>query len=203
MNTRERLLEVTKRIINEHGIVAVTTKRIADEAGFSEATLYRHFQDKTDLLLSALGERIPDNFLLLIRDLPQRAGEGTVAENLERLTAAATSFFRLTAPYNAALGADPALTAQHNARLAKSGVGPGRSLTSVSEYIQAEQRLGRVRADISADAVATILLGNSYNYALVRFLSGTHPLYPEEGRFVREIVQTVMAALELPAATKL
>jgi AcrR family transcriptional regulator len=201
MNTRERLMEATRRIIHERGIVAATTKDIARETGFSEATLYRHFADKTDLLLSALGEGIPDHFLRLIRDLPQRAGEGTVAENLEKLTAAATSFFHLTAPYNAALGADPALAAQHNARLAKSGAGHGYSLANLSEYLQAEQRLGRIRADISADAVATMLLGTSFNYALVRYLNGTHPLYPEEERFVREIVQTVMAALELPATT--
>ncbi|MGZ3602210.1 MAG: TetR/AcrR family transcriptional regulator, partial [Ktedonobacterales bacterium] len=69
-NTRERLMDATERIIREQGIMAVTTKDIACAAGLAEGTLYRHFQDKVDLLLAVMAERISGNFLQLIRELP-------------------------------------------------------------------------------------------------------------------------------------
>lgn len=197
-STRERLIDATEQIIRSGGIMAVTTKDIAQEAGFAEGTLYRHFPDKTALLLAVFGERIQGAFLALIRALPQRAGEASVAANLEELAAAAAQFFAQTAPLNAAMAADPDLAARHNAQMRAHGVGPELSANALADYIRAEQRLGRVRAEINPAAVATILLGVSYNYAHARYLYGEHPAGLPEDRFAREIVQTLISGLSPP-----
>ena len=89
MSTRERLIDATERIIRSGGIMAVTTKDIAQEAGFAEGTLYRHFPDKTALLLAVFRERLEGAYISLILGLPQRAGEASVAANMEELAAAA------------------------------------------------------------------------------------------------------------------
>lgn len=194
-STRERLMDATERIIREQGIMAVTTKDIAREAGYAEATLYRHFQDKADLLLAVMGERISGHFLHLIRDLPGRAGEGSVAAILEELVTAAVEFSAHIMPLDVALASDPALAAAHNKRLRELGTGPEAALHSVAAYVEAEQRLGRVRADASPAAVATILLGISFNYVLARHVGGEAASILPKDQFAHEVVRTLMDGL--------
>lgn len=193
--TRERLLDATERIIREQGIMAVTTKDIAREAGFAEGTLYRHFQDKTDLLLAVMAERISGHFLELIQELPARAGTGSVAANLEELVAAAVAFFSHTMPLTVATGADPALAARHYTRLRELGAGPEVARANVAVYVAAEQRLGRVRAEVSPEAAATILLGVAYNNVEVRYVAGEAASIMPEERFAHEVVQTLLLGL--------
>jgi len=195
VSTRERLLDAAERIIRQQGIMAVTTKDIARAAGFSEGTLYRHFADKTDLLLAVMSERISGSFLRLIRELPARAGTHTVQATLEELASAALAFFTQTAPLSAAIAADPAFAARHYVRLRELGAGPEVTLKTVVAYIEAEQQLGRVRADASAAAAATLLLGVCFNYAEVRHTAGTAASVLPEERFAREIVRTLLHGL--------
>lgn len=194
-NTRERLLDAAERIIREQGIMAVTTKDIAREAGYAEATLYRHFQHKTELLLTVMVERISGHFLQLVHDLPECAGSGTVAETLEDFVRAAVDFFDHTMPLNRALGADPTLSAQHNRRLRELGTGPEVTRLNVAAYIQAEQRRGRVRAGANSHAVAAILLGVSFHYAEVRRTAGMESVVLPADRFAPEVVRTLMEGL--------
>ena len=195
MSTRERLIDATERIIRNGGIMAVTTKDIAQEAGFAEGTLYRHFPDKTALLLAVFRERLEGTFLTLILSLPQRAGEASVAANLEQLAAAAVQFFSQTAPLSAAMAADPDLAARHNAELRAHGVGPEVSSNALAEYIRAEQRLGRVRADTNPAAVAAIVLGVCYNFAHARHIHGEHPSGLPAEQFAHEVVRTLVSGL--------
>ncbi|MGZ3639465.1 MAG: TetR/AcrR family transcriptional regulator [Ktedonobacterales bacterium] len=194
-NTRERLMDATERIIREQGIMAVTTKDIACAAGLAEGTLYRHFQDKVDLLLAVMAERISGNFLQLIRELPARAGVGTVEASIEEFAAAALAFFAHTMPLNVALAADPHLTARHNQRLRELGTGPEVAFRSVMAYIEAEQRLGRIRPDASPAAAATLLLGVCFNYAQTRYTGGAAAAVLAEDQFAAEIAQTLLHGL--------
>ena len=198
--TRERLLDATERIIRARGIQAVTTKDIAREAGYAEATLYRHFQDKTELLLTVMAERISGHFLELIHELPGRAGAGDVAATLEEFVDAAVAFFGQTMPLNVALAADPALLAEHYRRLRALDAGPEVARRSVAAYIAAEQRLDRVRAEASPDAVAAILLGVSHNYAEMRHTAGSEAVILPPERFAGEVVATLMVGLRRKSA---
>ena len=48
------IIEAATKLIGEKGIQNVTTKHLAEEIGFSEPALYRHFKGKTDILVSVL-----------------------------------------------------------------------------------------------------------------------------------------------------
>ena len=47
---RHRILQAAARVYTQHGWRGATTKRIAEEAGVNEVTLFRHFGSKEALL---------------------------------------------------------------------------------------------------------------------------------------------------------
>ena len=51
---KRQIVEVTMGVVAKYGVQGTTTSRIAAAAGVSEATLYRHFSSRTDMLLAAL-----------------------------------------------------------------------------------------------------------------------------------------------------
>jgi AcrR family transcriptional regulator len=51
---KQQIVEVTMDLVARNGVQATTTSRIAAEAGISEATLYRHFASRRDMLLAAM-----------------------------------------------------------------------------------------------------------------------------------------------------
>src|ERR1019366_6207864 len=52
--TRDQILDAAARLYGEHGFRGTTTRRIAQEAGVNEGTLFRRFGSKTALILEAL-----------------------------------------------------------------------------------------------------------------------------------------------------
>jgi len=65
---REQIVNAARKLVIKHGSENVTVRRIADEVGFSEAAIYRHFKSKKDIL-HLLIESIEKN---LIEDLGSR-----------------------------------------------------------------------------------------------------------------------------------
>jgi len=51
---RAQIIEVTLRLVDEHGVQGATTARIAAAAGVTEPTLYNHFKNRREILLAAL-----------------------------------------------------------------------------------------------------------------------------------------------------
>src|SRR5690349_1916091 len=74
-DTRERILEVARRLFTEHGYDGTSLRDIADELGFTKAALYYHFQSK-EQILTALVEPVGD----LIRDMLGRLEAAADAE---------------------------------------------------------------------------------------------------------------------------
>src|SRR2546423_3787632 len=57
VGTRDVILDAAAEVMRTRGLGNATTREIARAAGFSEATLYKHFTDKADLLVAVLRER--------------------------------------------------------------------------------------------------------------------------------------------------
>jgi AcrR family transcriptional regulator len=53
-DTREAILRATFRVLQEHGFAGLSIQRIVDEADLSKSSIYHFFEDKDDLMLSAL-----------------------------------------------------------------------------------------------------------------------------------------------------
>lgn len=53
---REQIAEAALAIVVEHGLGAVTVRRVAEAVGISAAALYRHYKNKGDILAAVLEE---------------------------------------------------------------------------------------------------------------------------------------------------
>ncbi|QUH02913.1 TetR/AcrR family transcriptional regulator [Saccharopolyspora erythraea] len=163
--TRSRILDAAARLMSTAGIVRTTTKEIARAAGCSEAALYKHFQDKEEIFVRVLHERAP-RLAQAVTELPGRAGDGDVAGHLREVVGIAVGFYRESFPMAASLFASPELLAAHRRKLAP-GTGPEVPTRHLADYLRAEQRLGRVAADVNADAAATLLIGACFHRAFL------------------------------------
>ena len=194
MGTRERIVEATERVMRERGLARSTTKEIARAAGYSEGTIYKHFESKEDVFLAVLAERFP-SFVALVEELPSRVGQGTLRETLEEVASNALAFYGEIVPMAASIFAEPDLLARHREGLRKRGAGPWMVNEALASYLGAEERLGRVREDADPEAAAAMVLGACYQRAFFRsYLGEDVPSDGEEG-FVESIVQTLMPSL--------
>src|SRR5689334_3900753 len=164
-STRDRILDAAATVMRERGIAHATTKEIAKAAGFSEATLYKHFTDKTELFVRVLAERLPP-FVPMLAGL--RAGDDTVPGNLRTVAAAAIVFYTDSFPISASIFAEPKVLDAHRTGLRRTGSGPHKANETLTTYLAAEQELGRVRADADPGSLASLLLGACFQQAFLR-----------------------------------
>ena len=197
--TRDRILDVTAELMRSAGLATLTTREIARAAGLTEAALYRHFKSKEDLLTSAFAERLPE-FIELMRDLPQRAGQDSVHENLRRVAEAAVPFYRKAMPMLASMFGDPQLLARHRAWAQETGLGPHRANAALSAYLRSEAALGRVDASLNTEAAAAMLLGACQQRAFFDEFLGHALDYKEIGAFAGALVDTLCGPAEARSA---
>lgn len=87
--TRARILRATLRVIGEHGVEAVSNRRLAKEAGVALGSLTYHFPSQTELLRESLLLYVAEEVARLNEIAEQmRAGDPTVeqvAQEVERI----------------------------------------------------------------------------------------------------------------------
>jgi AcrR family transcriptional regulator len=193
VGTREDILGAAARIMREQGYARATTKEIARAAGYSEATLYKHFQDKTEIFLRVLEEQTPGLAALLAK-LDRQAGTGDLRENLEELVATAVLFYVDSFPIAVSLYSSRALLAAHRGRVRELGGGPHTPEERLTRYLAAEQRLGRLAPSADPGAMAQLLLGACFQQAFLADFAGETPAGDGLAELARRLVATVLVA---------
>ena len=157
--TRSRLIEATRDVVREVGYAHASTRAIAAAAGVAEGTIYRHFPDKASLFLATVLES-NTAVVTWVTELPGRAGEGTVEDNLVDAAVRLASLRDQILPLELAIAADPDLAAHRQRVIAAAGPAlPPGPPEAVAAYLAAEQRLGRIRGDVDPREAASLLLG--------------------------------------------
>ncbi|MFC7373789.1 TetR/AcrR family transcriptional regulator [Brachybacterium sp. GCM10030268] len=182
-SARERILDAAATIMRRDGLVRATTRLIAQEAGCSEALLYKHFPDKREIFLGVLTERSPriDGG----GDLP---GTGTVAGNLAQLVANQIAFYEQSFPIAASIFSSTELLVAHREAMADRGVGPHGPSALLARYLEKEVELERLPR-LDTDAVALLLTGAALHEAFLATYAGES--IQEPGSTARRLVDAL------------
>lgn len=189
MRTRQYILEAAEKILQTKGLARLTTKEVAQEAGCAEGTLYKHFENKEDLVLSAIAENLPD-VLAVIQ--PDRVGQQTVEANLQEIARAVIRYYEKIVPRATALFGDMELMGRFRQWMQEQQAGPLNLFDSIVSYIEAEQLLGRLNKTIQPFYFTSLLLGACFQYVFIGYFQGTNPYPVAEQQFVAGLVQTLL-----------
>jgi AcrR family transcriptional regulator len=171
-DTRQALIEAALQVFLERGFARATTREIARRAGLSEGTMYRHFVDKYELfheVFFSLATDIGGEF----DRLPERAGQGTLRDNLEYVLSLIGQMQARLSSLMASIWADPDLSSSFDAH-AKNKVSGGferpEPVPMVAAYIRAEQELGRVRRDLDPTEAGAVIVSIPFASGMERAL---------------------------------
>jgi AcrR family transcriptional regulator len=187
---REYLIATAARLIAERGTAGLAVRDIAREAQVADGVLYNYFEDKEDLLTHALLAHVGSVMNAGTR-MPA-PGTGTVADNLRQFIDAGFGVLSRVAPafagllsqpkvlsrFHAIVGGDAAFTG-HGERgtglEAERGAGhesetPRGLPALLTDYLLAEQRLGRIDADADIGAAVALIIGTIHGEILPRVM---------------------------------
>ncbi|MEV4538906.1 helix-turn-helix domain-containing protein [Asanoa sp. NPDC049518] len=164
MDTRDVILDAAAGVIRHRGMAKTTTREIAREAGYSEATLYKYFENKVDLLVSVLRERSP-----AMAQLVRATGrdDDDLVEGLTAIAEAAIAFYTDSFPMLASIFSEPTILAAHTAALRQVGAGPHKVNEEVVDYLRRQQANGSVGPKADLDAAAALLVGACFQHAFL------------------------------------
>ncbi|MEV5239725.1 TetR/AcrR family transcriptional regulator [Streptomyces cinnamoneus] len=169
---RERLYEAAERVLAREGPGALTSRAVTTEAGCAKGLLHNHFADLDDFVAQLVLHR----FRLLAEQaatLSTRAGEGSVTENLN---AALLTLLDAPGPTLAALAlVRPGASARIREAWQRGAPGLNAIETSVTTYLEAEQRLARVPATADCATLALAVVGTAHHLVMTAWPGGPAP----------------------------
>jgi AcrR family transcriptional regulator len=170
--TRAKILEAATRLFYEKGTLAVGVNEVAEAAGVSKVTLYRHFANKDDLVAAFLRRR-SDRVTAWLREVSEQA------EGPERVLALFDALERWFA--------EPAF----KGCALVNGAVEARGVEAEARAIAArhlERHLGLLRELTGDDAVARRLLLLVEGATTVAFVRGD----PSAARDARAVAETLL-----------
>ncbi len=192
-DTRRRILDAAFKLVEAEGVGAATTKRIAAAAKVSEGSLYNHFADKPELLITLVLERLP-----AIRDVFVTLYAPDQASTAEKLTAALGSFvdfYMQAQSIVAGVTSDPELLRLTRQRFAETGHGPHLAHEKLAEFLRGEQKAGRIRAAVNTNIAAALLIRACTEFASLFQMTGKTPGNLKKAAYARAVVQSLAPAL--------
>lgn len=178
-------------VMRSKGVGAATTRTIAAEAGISEALIYRYFKNKLDVLRTAVREYVGFAFAETLQTLAEHVGRASPAENLERVAAAALTFYHDLIPLLASLFSDNALIEWYRNSLREHDTGPHRAIRLVADYLAAEQQAGRIDAALDPLAAAYMVLGACFQHVFFALTVGADRLAYSDAQLAAAVARSV------------
>ncbi|MEH2139106.1 TetR/AcrR family transcriptional regulator [Nostoc sp.] len=160
--TNQQILEAARQVFLQHGFGA-STLEIAQQAGISEASIFKRFSTKEELFFAAMG--IPEK-PLWVNELESLCGKGNLKENLINIC------FKIMEFYSEVLPQIMMLRSRGNALPEPGGKEPGpiRDVKALTAFLQYEINQNRLRP-CNPQTVAHILLGSLMNYVFLEQIS--------------------------------
>jgi AcrR family transcriptional regulator len=199
--TQNKLICATECLLQTKGLARLTTRAIAGEAGVAEGLIYHHFRDKAELVFAVVEQRMDDAKNLLER-LPLQVGLRKVTENLDEVLQIAYSSHYQIMPIICSVFADHQLHTRILEIIKERELGPQRAIETMTQYLAAEQRLGRIDADVNTVTAAKLLWMVSFNLAMNDLFMGHELNLSIAGEEIREAIGSVLIDAEPQLAAR-
>ena len=185
-DVREQLFDAAERVLLRAGPNALTSRAVTTEADVAKGVLHRHFADFDAFLADLVLDRI-QRLDGQVDSLQETAGNGDLVDILA--DAFSTLFSSVAVGLVALIIARDELRARLRQALPTGGVPLlGKATAMISDYLEAERRLGRLTADADVDMLAHTLIGAGH------LLFADREAGPPRPEAVRKMVATVLAA---------
>ncbi|MFF4582478.1 TetR family transcriptional regulator [Streptomyces sp. NPDC001389] len=183
---RERLFAAAERVLARDGAAALTSRAVTEEAGCAKGVLHTHFAGLDEFVAELVLYRF-GTAAALSEDLPSRAGNGSVAENLADVASAVLSLD----PGLVVLAVTRPLAARRVREAWQAGA-PGFTAIqeAVSGYLRAEQELGRVATPLDAESVALALVGTLHHLLMTGSADAAQGSQAQVERLIRVLIRT-------------
>jgi AcrR family transcriptional regulator len=185
---RREIVEASIRLVAKGGIQALTTKNLAEQLGFTEPALYRHFKSKRDILLGILeffkeGQKAMHARSSGTADLPLAALDGVIGEVFR-------NFARNPAMVTVILAEGMFQNDRRLSRMIFSIMEDRRE--GFARLIKAGQGRGEIRGDIGPEELALLAMG-AMRLLVTRWrLSGFAFDLEAEGARCRAAIRAIM-----------
>jgi AcrR family transcriptional regulator len=189
-DTKSKILEAATQLLREKGISGTTTREIARAAGLSDAAIYSHFKSRGDLLNALIPASLVD-YKGSADAFLKRIGQGTIKGNLKFFMKLARDFFLEASPKIALILAEPELFNELGGRPVKGN----KAETFLTDYIRAEQRMGRINDEADAAAIGTIVVATAFYEGFTAGLLGK-AFTAARPSSADEIIDALMVGLE-------
>jgi AcrR family transcriptional regulator len=160
MERREELLRAAARVYARHGYRGSTTRRIADEAGVNEITIFRQFGTKDTLIHEAIascGMGAPLAELPKVPVDPHRELQQWAATLRSHICASRLLMRRCMSERD-----------EHPQLSASANRGPMRAAAELQAYIGRLQNHGFIVGDVDAKAASAMFMGTIFSDAMGR-----------------------------------
>ncbi|MFI6685011.1 TetR family transcriptional regulator [Streptomyces sp. NPDC050485] len=188
---KERLFAAAERVLAQEGPGALTSRAITGEAGCAKGMLHAHFAGLDEFVAELCLDRFART-ATRAAELPDRAGEGAVAENLRGV---ALALFDSGGPAVAALAMTrPAAALRIREALESGAPGFAAIQESIAQYLAAERQLGRLPQSADTATLALAVVG-TVHHLLMTGLPGA----PDPREQVERLVALAAAGTGPPA----
>lgn len=160
MERREELLRAAARVYAQHGYRGSTTRRIADEAGVNEITIFRQFGTKDALIHEAIAT--------CGGDAPAPSLPAVPADPVAELTAWAIKLRAHISGTRMLLRRCMSERDEHPQLIASANQGPVRAARDLASYLDRLREHGMADDEFDARMAASMLLGSVFADAMGR-----------------------------------
>lgn len=153
---QKQIIEVSLELIAESGIQGLTIKNLAKRIGFSESAIYRHYENKIQILVAILNYFKENTERLFLSELNS---EGDAISKINHLFLNQFKIFT-NSPSLVAVIFSEELFRNESMLVERVSEIMNNSFNVLTQIIKSGQENGEMRADVEADHLAVVVMGS-------------------------------------------
>ncbi|MBN1768533.1 MAG: TetR/AcrR family transcriptional regulator [Prolixibacteraceae bacterium] len=181
------IVETALHLINDNGIQGLTIKNLSKKIGISEPAIYRHYENKVEILVAVL-----DSFGSLL---------GEIKNDVEKQSGSLSKIEKMFTAFFTAFNENPSLVAvifseelfRNEPQLSqKTADIINRNIHFLGTVIEEGIQHGEIRNDISSEHLAIMVMGTLRLFVKKWQLSGFNfKLNSEGGKLIRSVISLI------------